>query len=108
MFLSANIIILVKRYIQELCKKLVEFWFDLVWFLVTVLLMAFPQDHELHCGFASEKCSQCQGIFQKNQLQEHTKLECPRRQIACPNCAMCMPYEEKKVYCKTELFLYLY
>ncbi|XP_058017659.1 TNF receptor-associated factor 6 [Ahaetulla prasina] len=56
------------------------------------------EDHQLHCGFASEKCSQCQGIFQKNQLQEHIKLECPRRQIACPNCAMCMPYEEKRVH----------
>ncbi|XP_007435082.1 TNF receptor-associated factor 6 [Python bivittatus] len=58
------------------------------------------EDHQVHCGFASEKCSQCQGIFQKNQLQEHIKLECPRRQVACPNCAMCMPYEEKQVHDK--------
>ncbi|KAL7992290.1 hypothetical protein Chor_016546 [Crotalus horridus] len=59
--------------------------------------LLLQQDHQIHCGFASEKCSLCQEIFQKNQLQEHIRLECPRRQIACPNCAMCMPYEEKKL-----------
>ncbi|XP_066466191.1 TNF receptor-associated factor 6 [Tiliqua scincoides] len=56
------------------------------------------EDHELHCGFASEKCPQCQGQFQKNQLQEHIEHACPRRQVACPNCAMCMPYEEKELH----------
>ncbi|XP_060620656.2 TNF receptor-associated factor 6 [Anolis sagrei] len=56
------------------------------------------EDHQQHCGFASEKCPQCQGIFQKNQLQEHIKLECPRRQVSCPNCALLMPYEEKEVH----------
>ncbi|XP_061466791.1 TNF receptor-associated factor 6 isoform X2 [Rhineura floridana] len=56
------------------------------------------EDHQLHCGFASEKCPQCQGIFQKNQLQDHMKQECPRRHVSCPNCATCMPYEEKEVH----------
>ncbi|KAH0620784.1 hypothetical protein JD844_021556 [Phrynosoma platyrhinos] len=55
------------------------------------------EDHELHCGFASEKCPQCQGIFQRNQLNDHIKLECPRRQVSCPNCASFMPYEEKEL-----------
>ncbi|XP_062973496.1 TNF receptor-associated factor 6 [Elgaria multicarinata webbii] len=56
------------------------------------------EDHQLHCGFASEKCPQCQDIFQKNQLQEHMKLQCPRRQIFCPNCGNDMTYEEKEVH----------
>ncbi|XP_020669499.3 TNF receptor-associated factor 6 [Pogona vitticeps] len=56
------------------------------------------EDHQSHCGFASEKCPQCQGTFPKNQLQEHMKLECSRRRIACPNCALSMPYEEKKIH----------
>ncbi|XP_048356744.1 TNF receptor-associated factor 6-like [Sphaerodactylus townsendi] len=74
------------------------------------------EDHQLHCGFASEECSQCQGCFQKNQLQQHIMLECPRRQVTCPNCIMSMAYEDKEVhdqkcplanvcceYCNTEL-----
>lgn len=59
------------------------------------------EDHQLHCGFASEKCPQCQGQFQKNQLQEHIENSCPRRQMSCPNCAMCMPYEEKELHDKS-------
>ncbi|XP_060118105.1 TNF receptor-associated factor 6 [Heteronotia binoei] len=74
------------------------------------------EDHQLHCGFASEECPQCQGCFQKNQLQEHIMLECPRRQVTCPNCVMNMAYEDKELhdqkcplasvfceYCNTEL-----
>ncbi|CAI5778850.1 TNF receptor-associated factor 6 [Podarcis lilfordi] len=56
------------------------------------------EDHELHCGFAPEKCPQCHAIFQKNQIQDHIKQECPRRQTSCPNCAVWMPYEEKEVH----------
>lgn len=74
------------------------------------------EDHQLHCGFALEECPQCQGCFQKNQLQEHIKLECPRRQVTCPNCITNMAYEDKELhdqtcplanvlceYCNTEL-----
>ncbi|XP_048341107.1 TNF receptor-associated factor 6-like [Sphaerodactylus townsendi] len=56
----------------------------------------WKKDHQLHCGFASEECSQCQGCFQKKQLQEHIMLECPRRQVTCPNCIMSMAYEDKE------------
>ncbi|XP_053144107.1 TNF receptor-associated factor 6 isoform X2 [Hemicordylus capensis] len=74
------------------------------------------EDHQLHCGFALEKCPQCQADFHKNQLQEHIEHTCPWRQVSCPNCALCMPYEEKELhdqscllanvfceYCNTEL-----
>uniref|UniRef100_A0A8D0BBY8 TNF receptor-associated factor n=1 Tax=Salvator merianae TaxID=96440 RepID=A0A8D0BBY8_SALMN len=56
------------------------------------------EEHQLHCGFASEKCPQCQGLFQKNKLKDHVNQECPRRQVSCPNCAIRMPYEEKEVH----------
>uniref|UniRef100_A0A8D0HP19 TNF receptor-associated factor n=2 Tax=Sphenodon punctatus TaxID=8508 RepID=A0A8D0HP19_SPHPU len=56
------------------------------------------EDHQLHCGFAPEQCPQCQGLFQKNQLQDHMALECPRRQVSCPNCVASMAYEDKELH----------
>ncbi|XP_006124531.1 TNF receptor-associated factor 6 [Pelodiscus sinensis] len=56
------------------------------------------EEHELNCDFSCVECLQCQGSFQKNQLQNHMMLECPRRQVSCPNCATSMSYEDQELH----------
>ncbi|XP_075423666.1 TNF receptor-associated factor 6 isoform X2 [Ascaphus truei] len=57
--------------------------------------------HQAQCAFASVECRQCQRSFQKNLLDQHMRLECPRRPVSCENCAQSMAYEEKMEHDQT-------
>ncbi|XP_030056662.1 TNF receptor-associated factor 6 [Microcaecilia unicolor] len=74
------------------------------------------EEHEGQCEFACMECPQCQAPFQRRLIEDHMRLECPRRQVSCENCAMFMAYEDKQdhdhtcplayvicEYCHTEL-----
>ncbi|XP_072374953.1 TNF receptor-associated factor 6 isoform X1 [Scyliorhinus torazame] len=54
------------------------------------------EDHQERCEYAFIDCSQCDGLLWRKELQEHMELECPKRPIACENCAMLMAYQDKK------------
>ncbi|KAM4618012.1 TNF receptor-associated factor 6 [Discoglossus pictus] len=74
------------------------------------------ESHLTGCEFASKECRQCQASIQKSLLEEHMRVDCPRRQVHCENCSLVMPYEQKQEhddncplanvrcqYCETDL-----
>ncbi|XP_063294376.1 TNF receptor-associated factor 6 [Pelobates fuscus] len=52
------------------------------------------EHHKMKCEFATVDCRQCQKPFQKFNLDAHMKMDCPRRQVSCTNCAQQVPYED--------------
>ncbi|KAM4721575.1 TNF receptor-associated factor 6 [Rhinophrynus dorsalis] len=53
------------------------------------------ESHLTQCEFANVECGQCQGSFQRNKIEQHILVECPRRLVACENCSQSMAYVEK-------------
>ena len=52
-----------------------------------VLLLENVSRHESECGFAGVRCEreQCGEIVNRSYFQEHTRNECPWRELPCPN-----------------------
>ncbi|XP_053305569.1 TNF receptor-associated factor 6 [Spea bombifrons] len=54
------------------------------------------EHHKAVCEFAVVECRQCQLPFQKKQLDQHMKEDCPRRLVSCENCAFQMAYVHRE------------
>ncbi|XP_078271224.1 TNF receptor-associated factor 6-like [Rhinoraja longicauda] len=54
------------------------------------------EDHQVQCEYTFVDCPQCGSVLWRKELQEHVGSDCPKRPVACENCAMLMPYQEKK------------
>ncbi|XP_051885609.1 TNF receptor-associated factor 6 isoform X2 [Pristis pectinata] len=54
------------------------------------------EDHQELCEYAVVNCPQCVSVLWRKELQAHMESDCPKRPVACENCAMLMPYQEKK------------
>ncbi|XP_078405000.1 TNF receptor-associated factor 6 [Cetorhinus maximus] len=54
------------------------------------------EDHQEQCEYAFVDCPQCAALLWRKELQEHMESDCPKRPVACENCAMLMAYQDKK------------
>ncbi|XP_076143941.1 TNF receptor-associated factor 6 [Alosa pseudoharengus] len=55
-------------------------------------------NHMMECKFATVPCPHCGEAVKKTQQDEHSKEQCPRRIITCPDCLQPYLFEESKVH----------
>ncbi|XP_059507863.1 TNF receptor-associated factor 6 [Stegostoma tigrinum] len=54
------------------------------------------EEHQEQCDYTFVDCPQCDALLLRKELQGHMESDCPKRRVACENCAMLMAYQDKK------------
>ncbi|XP_043562160.1 TNF receptor-associated factor 6 [Chiloscyllium plagiosum] len=54
------------------------------------------EEHQEQCEYTFVDCHQCDALLWRKELQEHMESDCPKRRVACENCAMLMAFQDKK------------